>query len=85
MGIAEAASFTISGGWDVFDKIDGLINWIESQIDEEDERTEFHMGDDMFNDAHFFTPADQFRERLDEAREHNAAVRLICQEILAAV
>jgi hypothetical protein len=92
MGIAEAASFTIGGGWDVFDRArsvaDHLEHLIHEDIEEYGDPIEFHEGeDDLFGkiSPHFFDPNQERIFELERAKALIDEAELIMQNILAEI
>lgn len=80
MGVAEAGAFSISGGWDVFDRAAGVANWIESHM----EPIEYHP-DEGEDGGHLFDQNEEAREKLRQARAMIQKACLLCQQALEAI
>ncbi len=82
MSTADCAAFTVTGGWDVFDRASGVADWIEEHIEQP---IEYHPGDGLFAEAHLFDPNEQARLNLQRARELISEACTLCQGAMAAL
>lgn len=89
MGIFETAAFTIRGGFDIFDKANGLISKLREAVmaaDDEDYPIAIHPGGGPFDIApHFSGGKETILAQLDEAKRKIDEACLTCQEIMASL
>lgn len=89
MGILSTAAFTIRGGWDIFDRANGLIGKLREAVmaaDDEDYPIEFNPGGGLFQMAPQFAGGkENILAELDEAKRKIDEVCLACQEVMASL
>jgi len=88
----EAAAFTIGGGWDIFDRACGVVDYIEHMIREDEEENgetpiQYHRGkknEDLGLETkdHLFDPTQDKFNRLETARKQIQDACLACQEVM---
>jgi hypothetical protein len=92
MGTGDTATFTIGGGWDIFDRASSVADFLLKKIEEDkvengEQPIEFHLGKKdeelgVETVAHFFDPVQNRIDRLNHVKELIAEACLICQEVM---
>lgn len=81
MSLADCASFTIGGGWDIFDRARSVADCIEELASEHP--IELHPATEL-TDMHFYDPDEVRRSRLKMAKQMLDEVELILQQEMEA-